>query len=342
MTGSLPASAERAEPAPPPTGIGRAGGSGFGRFAARRLVIGVGQVLVLLVLVFGLSLLLPGDAADVQSTDAFSQQQRAETREVLGLDVSPVTRFVEWLGRIARGDLGVSYASGGPVGEIIAEPFAVTAIMAVLTTSLLLPVAAVTGFAAGLRPGAPRDRVITAVSVFFDSIPDFVLAVLLVAYVAIGLGWFPATFLGADVTTMLTEPGYLVLPLVVMVARVSAPLVRLVRSGVISVMHEAYIAQAARLGVPRRSLLVRHVAPNALGSAVQELGRTGDGLLSGVLIVEAVFVMPGIASELIDAIGNRDQPVILAIVLITGLLAIAVNLGIDLAGRRMVPRREHA
>lgn len=340
MTGSL-ASGERAEPAPPVIASGRSG-SGFGRFAARRSVIGLGQVLVLLVLVFGLSLLLPGDAADVQSTDAFSEQQRAETRELLGLDVSPVTRFVDWVGQVVRGDLGTSYASGGPVAEIIAEPFAVTAIMAVLTTLLLLPVAGVTGFAAGLRPGSPRDRIITAVSVFFDSIPDFVLAVLLVAYVAIGLGWFPATFLGADVSTMLTEPGYLVLPLVVMVARVSAPLVRLVRSGVISVMHEPYIAQAVRLGVPRRSLLLRHVAPNALGSAVQELGRTGDGLLSGVLIVEAVFVMPGVASALIDAIGNRDQPVILAIVLITGLVAIAVNVGIDLAGRRMVPRGEHA
>ncbi|MBK1787200.1 ABC transporter permease [Prauserella cavernicola] len=309
------------------------------RFVLRRVLIGAGQVFILLALVFGLSLLLPGDAADVQASDTFSEGQRAETRHLLGLDIAPLTRFLTWLGGVVTGDFGTSYASAEPVTEVIGGPFAVTAVLAVLTTVILLPVAGWAGFAAGLRPGSVRDRVITTVSVFFDSIPDFVLAVLLVAYVAIGLGLFPATFLGVDLPTMLTEPGYLVLPLTVMVARVAAPLVRLVRAGVINVLAEPYIEQARRLGVGRTSLLLRHVAPNALGPAMQELGRTGDGLLSGVLIVEAVFVLPGIATTLIDAIGNRDQPVILAIVLITGVVAIAVNTLIDLVGQRMVPRR---
>ncbi|WP_328608911.1 ABC transporter permease [Amycolatopsis sp. NBC_00345] len=309
------------------------------RFALRRLALGAGQVLILLVLVFGLSLLLPGDAADVRGGDLFGDRQRAEARHLLGLDVAPVTRFLDWLGHAATGDFGTSYASGEPVSRVIAEPFAVTAVMAGLTTLLLLPVAGWAGFAAGLRPGSARDRVITAVSVFFDSIPDFVLAVLLVAYLAVGLGLFPATFLGADLPTMLAEPGYLVLPLTVMVARVAAPLVRLVRAGVIDVAAQPYIEQARRLGVGRVSLLLRHIAPNALGPAMQELGRTGDGLLSGVFIVEAVFVLPGVASALIGAIGDRDQPVILAIVLITGVVAILVNALIDLAGQRLVPRR---
>lgn len=308
------------------------------RFVLRRLLIGLLQVLILLALVFGLSLLLPGDAADVQASDAFSERQRAQTREILGLDVAPLERFLAWLGDAAVGEFGRSYASGQPVGTVIGEPFAVTAVMAVLTTAVLVPVAAWSGFTAGLRPGSARDRAITAVSVLFDSIPDFVFAVLLVACFAIGLGWFPPTSLGSDLWTLVSEPGYLVLPLVVMVARVAAPLVRLVRAGVIDVLAQPYIEQARRLGVGRVSLLLRHVAPNALGPAMQELGRTGDGLLSGVLIVEAVFVLPGVASTLIDAIGNRDQPVILAIVLITGVIAIAVNAAIDIAGQRMVPR----
>jgi peptide/nickel transport system permease protein len=311
-------------------------------YVPRRLAIGLVQLLILVGLVFALSLLLPGDAADVQAGDVFSAAQRAQTRHLLGLDIEPLTRFASWLGHVATGDLGTSLASGRPVRSVIAEPFLVTGLMAVLTTLALVPIAAGAGFAAGLRPGSVRDRVITGVSVCFDSIPDFVLAVLLVAYAAIGLGLFPATFLGADLATMLASPGYLVLPLVVMVARVAAPLVRLVRAGVVDVVHRPYITQAVRHGVPRRSLLVRHVAPNALGPAMQELGRTGDGLLSGVLIVEAVFVMPGIASTLIDAIGNRDQPVVLAIVLITGAVAIVVNIGIDLLGQRLVPRRVRA
>ncbi|MFF2392632.1 ABC transporter permease [Nocardia sp. NPDC058114] len=309
----------------------------FTRFLLRRSVIGIGQLGVLLVLVFVLSLLLPGDAADVQSNDVLGEQQRAAARHLLGLDVAPVQRFLDWLAGAVVGDFGVSYANGHPVGDVIADPFLTTALMAALALALLVPVAVTAGFAAGSAPGSWCDRIVSAVSIGLDSIPDFVLAVLLVSYIALDLDLLPATFLGTDLDTLLDRPEYLVLPLIVMVARVAAPLVRLVRAGVIDVMDQPYIAAARRLGVGRISLLTRHVAPNALAPAMQELGRTGDGLLSGVLIVEAVFVVPGIASALIGAIGNRDDPVILAIVAITGVVAIAINTVIDIAGQRMVP-----
>ncbi|MFD4442309.1 ABC transporter permease [Nocardia sp. NPDC058519] len=309
----------------------------YSRFLVRRSVIGAGQLSILMVLVFGLSLLLPGDAADVQSNDVLGEQQRAAARQLLGLDVAPVRRFADWLGDAVTGDFGVSYANGRPVAEVIADPLLTTALMAALAFVLLVPIGVTAGFAAGLRPGSWVDRLVTTISIGLDSIPDFVLAVLLVSYVSLELGLLPATFLGTDLDTLLDRPEYLVLPLVVMVARVAAPLVRLVRAGVIDVIDQPYIAQARRLGVGRVSLLARHVAPNALAPAMQELGRTGDGLLSGVLIVEAIFVVPGIASTLIGAIGNRDDPVILAIVAITGVIAIGINTAIDIAGQRMVP-----
>lgn len=308
----------------------------------RRLVIIAGQLVVLLVVVFVLSLLLPGDAADVQNNDVLGAGQREAARHLLGLDVSPVRRFLDWSGHALTGDLGTSYASGESVASVIAEPFLVTGLMAVLALVLLLPVATAAGFAAGLRPGSWIDRLITSISVGIDSVPDFVLAILLVTFVAVRLELLPATFLGTDTHTVFTRPEYLVLPLIVMVVRVAAPLVRLVRAGVVEVRDRPYVEQARRLGVGPTSLLLRHIAPNALGPAIQELGRTGDGLLSGVLIVEAVFVLPGIASALINAIGNRDDPVILAIVAITGLCAIVINLVIDLIGGRLAPRAEMA
>lgn len=315
---------------------------GFRRFAARRALIGVGQIIFLLALVFGLSLLIPGDAADVQSSDLTSAAQRAETRRVLGLDVAPLQRFLQWLGRVLSGDLGTSYATAEPVGSVIAEPFLVSGVLALFTTILLIPVGFGAGFAAGLWPGSVLDRIVTTISIVLDSIPDFVLAVLLVAYVAIELRLFPATFIGVDLLVALAHPAHLVLPLTVLVARVAAPLVRLVRAGVIDAMAAPYVAQARRHGVPAWSLLLRHVAPNALAPAMQELGRTGDGLVSGVLIVEAIFVLPGVATTLLDAIGNRDQPVILAVLLFTGLAAIVINGIIDLVGARMVPVRAAA
>ncbi|WP_280424195.1 ABC transporter permease [Nocardia carnea] len=307
------------------------------RLLVRRAGIGVGQLGVLLVLVFGLSLLLPGDAADVQNNTVLSAAQQEHARHLLGLDVSPATRFSEWLGDAVRGDLGTSYADGASVGSVIAGPFLVTGLLAVTALLVLVPAAVLAGFAAGLRPGSATDRLITSISIGLDSIPDFVLAVLLVSVLSVRLDLLPATFLGADLPTLLERPEYLVLPLIVTVARVAAPLVRLVRAGVVDAVDQPYIAQARRLGVPRSSLLVRHVAPNALAPAIQELGRTGDGLLSGVLIVEAVFAVPGIATTLIAAIGNRDDPVILAIVAITGLIAVVVNTAIDMAGYRLNP-----
>lgn len=309
----------------------------FTRLLLRRAGIGVAQIGVLLLLVFVLSLLLPGDAADVQNNTVLSVAQQDHARHLLGLDTAPATRFLDWLGSAIRGDFGTSYAGGAEVGSVIAGPFLVTGLLAGLALLVLVPVAVIAGTAAGLRPGSATDRSITAISIAVDSIPDFVLAVVLVAVLSVRLDLFPATFLGADLPTLLEQPQYLVLPLVVTVARVAAPLVRLVRAGVIDVVDQPYIAQARRLGVSRLSLLTRHVAPNALAPAIQELGRTGDGLLSGVLIVEAVFAVPGIATELLGAIGNRDDPVILAIVAITGVIAVVVNTAIDMAGYRLNP-----
>ncbi|GGF50443.1 peptide ABC transporter permease [Marmoricola endophyticus] len=312
------------------------------RFAARRALIGALQVVVLLVGIFATSLLLPGDAADVQSSDLTTAAQRQETREVLGLDTAPAARFVEWVGHAATGDLGTSYAQGRPVTEVITGPLLVSGALAAATTLLLVPIALGGGFVAGLRPGSRTDRAITTVSIALDSVPDFVLAVALVFWLALSWRLLPATFVGVDVGQVLRDPRFLVLPLVVMVARVSAPLVRLVRAGVIDQVGAPYVVQAERLGVPRWSLLLRHIGPNALAPAMQDLGRTGDSLISGVLVVEAVFAVPGVSTTLLDAIGNRDQPVILGLVLVIGLVAIVVNSLIDLAGQRMVPRRLRA
>lgn len=309
----------------------------FGRFVLRRVSIGVGQLLVLLVLVFVLSLLLPGHAADVRNDTVPDAQRRGGARESLGPDTPPAQRFLHWLAHAVTGDFDVSYANGVPVADLIVEPFGVTALMAVLSSLLLAPLAVTLGLAAGLRPGSRRDRVITTLCVGLDSVPDFVLAILLVTSISLEARLLPTPFPGTEPSTILHRPEYLVLPLVVMVIRVAAPVVPLVRAGVVDVLDRPYIAQARRLGVAPGSLLTRHIAPNALAPAARELGRTGGGLLSRVLVVEAVFIMPGITAQLIEAIGNRDDPVILAIVLTTGTAVIVTDLVIDLVGRRLVP-----
>ena len=313
-------------------------GDSTGAYVCQRLGLAVLQIVILLVLLFVLVVLLPGDTADVLGNEVLGAQQMQHQREAMGLNRPPVQRFVIWLCGLVHGELGRSLAGDQPVAQLIAGPFAVTGLLAACAVLILVPVTWLAGFASGLHPGSPLDRLITAISIVLDSVPDFVLALLLVAWLSLSWGLFPATLMGVDLATMLRHPGFMVLPLIVMVARVSAPLIRQVRAGVINVMAEPYVTQARRLGMPRWRLLTRYVAPNALAPAMQELGRTSDGLLSGVLIVEAIFVVPGVASTLINAISTRDEPVVLGVMLITGTLAILVNVGIDVLGRIMVPR----
>lgn len=311
---------------------------GIAGYIVQRLFIGVLQVAILLVLLFVLVVLLPGDAADVQANDVLSAEQIQAQRDALGLSRDPYLRFAEWVSGVFHGDLGTSLTNRQPVAEVITQPFVVTSILAFFAILVLTPLVATLGFICGLRPGSRADRIITTFSIVADSIPDFVLALFLVAWLSLSWGLLPATLMGVKVVNMLNNPQYLVLPLAVMISRVSAPLIRQVRAGVINVMAEPYIIQARRLGVSGWRLLTRHAAPNALAPAMQELGRTSDGLLSGVLIVEAIFVVPGVASTLINAISTRDEPVVLAVMLLTGTLAIVINIGIDVLGRLMVPR----
>lgn len=311
----------------------------FAGAAVSRSLVLAAQLLMVVLLVFVLSLLMPGDAADVQSGDLTTDAQRAESRHVLGLDATPVDRFLRWLGGVVHGDLGTSLTSGRPVSTVVAEPLLFSAVLAFATVAVLVPLSIAAGYAAGLRPGTLLDRVVTAVFLLADSIPDFVLATGVIAFFSLRLGLFPATFVGLDTAEVLAEPGAIVLPVAVMVVRTSAPLVRLVRAGVAGQLEEPYIVQARRLGVSRLSLYTRHMGPNALAPAIQELGRTGDGLVSGVLIVEAIFAAPGIATALIGAVGNRDEPVVLTIVLFTGAATVLINALIDRGADVLVPQR---
>lgn len=161
------------------------------------------------------------------------------------------------------------------------------------------------------------------------------IAVVLVAVFSLKLGWLPATWIGGD---LLTSPVLLVLPVAVLLGRTVCLLSRQVRAGTINTLNADYITQARRLGVPRRRLLFRHVLPNAAVPGVQELARTGDTLLGGVLVVEAIFAIPGFATALVDAVETRDLPVVQALTLVLAVAALLLNLLADLTCNRLVPR----
>lgn len=310
------------------------------RHAVRRVLLAVVQLACLAVLVFLLTSLLPGDAAEVQFNEQAGLDEVVHLREQLGLDRPLGERFADWAGGLPTGDLGTSLVGGQPVGEIVTGSLTATVLLAAVTAALLVPLAMLLGLAMGLRAGGRLDRAITAVTLALNSVPDFVLALALVAVFSLRLGWLPSTWLDADGADLLARPVLLVLPVAVLLARTVCTLSRQIRAGTIAALDAGHTVQARRLGVPRVRLVLRHVLPNAAVPGVQELARTGDQLLGGVLVVEAVFAIPGTATALIDAVQSRDVPTVQALTLLLAAAALAFNVTADLVCQRLAPRAE--
>jgi len=309
-------------------------------YAARRAGLGALQVLAVAVLAFALVELLPGDAAVALAGDQPDPEAIARIRERMHLDEPALQRLGDWLGGLLTGDFGASLTTGRSVADILAGALEPTLILAGLTLALLLPLSVGLGVAAARHRGRWPDRLITTATVGLYSVPEFALAVLLVSVFAIGLHWLPPTAVG--VPSLQAEPAVLVLPLLVLLARPICSIARLVRAGMIEALDSEYVAHARRAGVPERRVLLAHALPNALSPATAQIARTADWLLGGVIVVESVFVIPGLGTALVDAVNARDLPVVQGIAVVFGITTVLVNLLADLVAFRLAPRLELA
>jgi peptide/nickel transport system permease protein len=304
-------------------------------YAARRVALGLVQVLAVVTLVFALVQALPGDAAVALAGDNPDPARISAIRAAMGLDRPVAERFVEWLAGLPRLDFGVSLVSGRPVADFLFAGIGPTVVLAALTLVLLVPISVLAGVLAALREGSLLDRALTSVSVALHSIPEFALAIVLIAVFGVQLAWLPPTAVGAD---LLTQPEVLVLPLVVLLARPICSISRLVRAGMLDALASAYVRHARRLGLGETRIRFAHALPNALAPAVQQVARTTDWLLGGVIVVEAVFVIPGLGTVLVDAVAGRDLPVVQGLAVVFAVTTVAVNLVADLVAFRLAPR----
>ncbi|MFY1705676.1 ABC transporter permease [Micromonospora sp. WMMA1923] len=307
------------------------------RYATQRLLLGLGQVVGVATVVFVLTEALPGDAAVVIAGDHPDPERIALVRAQLELDQPAWQRYLGWLTGLLRGDLGVSLVSQRPVSGVLVANLGPTVLLATLTLALLVPLAIGIGVLAARREGGRLDRALSAVVVGLYAVPEFALAVLLVAVFGVGLGWFPPTAVGTG-GDLLSRPAVLILPLVVLLARPICSISRLTRAGMIEAAGSAYVGHARRLGVPGHRLWLVHALPNALAPVVQQLARTTDWLLGGVIVVEAVFVIPGLGTALVDAVTARDVPTIQALCVLVAATTVTVNLVADLVAFRLAPR----
>lgn len=306
-------------------------------WVARRLLLGVAQTAAVVLLVFALTEALPGDAAVALAGDRPDPERIAAVRAALHLDRPPHERLLDWSAGLLHGDLGTSLTSGRPVRTYLADGFGPTLLLAVPTVLLLVPVAVGLGVLAARHEGRPVDRIVSALTLSLYAVPEFALGVLLVTVLALRLGWLPPTAVGYG-TDLLGHPAALVLPVLVLLARPVCSLARLIRAGMTDALASPYVAQALRCGVPGARVRYTHALPNAIAPAAQQLARTVDWLLCGVVVVEALFVIPGLGTVLMNAVAERDVPVVQGLAVVFGVVTVLLNLGADLVTHRLAPR----
>ncbi|MFF4078200.1 ABC transporter permease [Streptomyces sp. NPDC001777] len=315
--------------------------SGSLPWIARRLLLGAAQTAAVVLLVLTLTEALPGDAAVALAGDQPDPERIAAIREAMGLDRPVHERLADWVSALAHGDLGTSLVSGRPVGTYLADGYGPTLLLAALTVALLVPAGVGLGVLAARHEGRFVDRLVSSVTLGAYAVPEFALGVLLVTVFALRLGWVPPTAVGYG-TDLLAHPAALVLPVLVLLSRPVCSLARLVRAGMIDALAAPYAAHARRCGVPGVRVRYGHALPNAMAPAAQQLARTVDWLLCGVIVVEALYVIPGLGTVLMNAVAERDVPVVQGLAVVFGVTTVVLNLGADLVARRFAPRSEVA
>lgn len=260
----------------------------------------------------------------------------------LGLDQPPPVRYARWLAGLARGDLGHSVAYDTPVAELIAERLQVTLPLALVAMAFTTLAALALGVYAAARHRRLGDAGVMALSQLGMAVPNFWFAILLILVFAVKLQWFPAGgFAGWD-DGAVPALRSLLLPAVALAAVQAAILARVTRSAVLEVMREDFVRTARAHGLTRRAVLWRHVLRNALVPVLTVMGLQFANLITGAIVVEKVFALPGLGLLVFQAIANRDLLVVQDVVMLFAAAVIAINFAVDLLLAALDPRLKAA
>jgi len=310
-----------------------------------RLLFGALSLVFISFVTFVADELAPGDAATVLAGEKASNETIAQMREKLGLNRHWTVRYVEFLSNAAKGDFGTSYyGTKEPVANIIGRNLGMTIKLASLAILLAAAVGIMLGTLASVYQNRAPDRGVLTLSTLGVTIPNFVLAPLLVFVFSIRLTTDSPLWLPQSWETPLRGPEfyYLIIPVVLLSLRPMAMITRLTRASMIDTLSQEFIRLATAKGVPRRRLIFRHALRNAILPVVTAVGTSFGFLLTGSFVIERYFLLPGVGREAIEAIQQGNMPVIQATVMIAGAMFIVVNLCVDLLLPILDPRIREA
>jgi peptide/nickel transport system permease protein len=311
------------------------------KLIARRLALGIVTLLVVSVLIFASTQILPGDVATAILGQSATPETVAAIRRDLGLDRPAPVRYAEWLGGFVRGDLGRSLANNQPIAEQIGQRLRNTLFLAGVAALIAVPLAVGLGVLAAIRRESWLDRTISILTLSTISVPEFFVGYVLIIFLAVQFQVFPSLATITPGMGLLDALYVVALPALTLTLVVVAHMMRMTRAAVIDVLSAPYIEMARLKGLPERQVVLRHALPNAIGPIATVVALNLAYLVVGVVVVEVVFVYPGMGQYMVDAVTKRDVPAVQACTMVFALTYVLLNMTADVLGIVSNPRLRH-
>ena len=296
----------------------------------KRLAAGCVTIFLVSILIFLSIEALPGDPATAILGQQATPENLAALRKELKLDLPPHTRYLSWLSDFVQGDLGNSLSNKRPVNEVIGWRFSNTLFLAFSAALISVPLAIIFGMVAALYRERWPDRILSMGSLAAISFPEFFVGYLLIYIFSIKLGILPSVATIKDSMTFWTKIHIIILPCITLLLVVMAHMMRMTRAAIIGVLTSPYIEMAKLKGVSEWPIIIRHAIPNVLSPIINVVVMDLAWLIVGVVVVEVVFVYPGLGQLLVDSVAKRDLPVVQASGLIFAATYILLNLTADI------------
>nr|WP_297268572.1 ABC transporter permease [Mesorhizobium sp.] len=317
------------------------GGSPILRLIAQRVAMGVLLLFAVSALIFAGTQILPGDVAASILGQSATPQSLANLREELGLNDPAYIRYFRWLGGILTGDLGTALTTRQDIATTLGPRLWNTLFLAFWTAVVAIPLAILLGLLAVRYRNGPIDKTISGFALASTSLPEFFIGYLLIFFFAVKMQWFPSISTVYDGMPFLEKLRAIVLPGTALLLVVLAHMMRMTRAAILNVMQSAYVETAELKGLSQLDVIRKHAFPNAIAPIVNVVMLNLAFLVVGVVVVEVIFVYPGMGQYLVDHVAKRDVPVVQAVGLIFAAVYISLNIVADIASILANPRLRH-
>ena len=311
------------------------------RLVASRVLTGLVSLLIVSIVIFCITEVLPGDAAQEQLGQEATAESLAALRKQMGLDRSMTLRYWEWLSGMLVGDPGKSMITQTPVSSLIGARLPNSLILAGITTLISVPLALFLGILCAVYRGSWFDRFVSSSAVAVVSIPEFLVATLLVLIFAVQLKWLPAISYSGNAPTLAQMFKYFTMPVLSLCCVIVAQMLRMTRAAVIDQLRAPYIEMVTLKGASRARIVLAHALPNAVGPIANAVALSLSYLLGGVIIIETIFNYPGVAKLMVEGVAQRDMPLVQTCAMIFCAGYLLLVLFADLCSILSNPRLRH-